>query len=155
MAGTIPSLWNLVKKQTSKLVGCPYANATKEFSKLLVCKVNINDLLVDLYFHFDWSSKRKNILEKNYFLLQSIFQDNEVSFSLVVWAFRVSYACTKAVSFSKHFYPLPRSRNKKHQCLNRIINFFSNPVFDVYCQILNSALESLINLNHFFKDMIW
>ena len=42
---------------------CHIASATKE----LVSTFNANDFLIDLYFHFDWSSKRKNILEE-YFI---------------------------------------------------------------------------------------
>ena len=35
--------------------------------------------------------------------------------------------------------------------MNKIVNLFSNPVFEVYSQFLNSALTKLINLDHLFQ----
>ena len=43
---------------------CHIANATKELCKVLEGKFNVNNFLIDLYFHFDWSSQRKSILEE-------------------------------------------------------------------------------------------
>ena len=76
-----------------------------------------------------------------------------MSFTSVVWSFRVTYACTfyACCFFSKHVYPLTTTRNSNEIAisrLNRIMNLFSNPLFKVYCHFLNSALASLINLNH-------
>ena len=38
--------------------------------------------------------------------------------------------------------------------MNKIVNLFSNPVFEVYSQFLNSALTTLINLDHLFQRHI-
>ena len=76
-----------------------------------------------------------------------------MSFTLVVCSFRLTYACTfyACCFFSKHVYPLPTTRNSNEISIsrqNRIMNLFSNTIFKVYCQFRNSALASLINLNH-------
>ena len=51
------------------LMGCPYHmahnathHATKAFEKFII--FNAEELLIDLYFHFDYSSKRKNLVLK-------------------------------------------------------------------------------------------
>ena len=41
---------------------CHIANAAKEHCKVLVGRFNGNYFVIDLYFDFDWSSKRKNII---------------------------------------------------------------------------------------------
>ena len=35
--------------------------------------------------------------------------------------------------------------------MNKIVNLFLNPVFEVYSQFLKSALTTLINLDHLFQ----
>ena len=42
------------------------SHVTKEFCKVLGKKFNFHDFLLDLYLHFDWSSKRNTIVTEFY-----------------------------------------------------------------------------------------
>ena len=61
------------------LIGCPChmahntaRPATKAFEKFVI--FNADELLVDLYLHFDYSSKRKNLLEVCAFCDQDFYK---------------------------------------------------------------------------------
>ena len=121
-------------------------HATKEFCKQLHDNFNIEDLLVDIYFHFDRSSKGKNILVDF-----CAFCDNEYSkilqFSPVRWLGLSEY-----LARTLKLFPSLRScflsqdiKNGERILtpLDRLIDSFSNPMLQIYCTFLRSPLQRL------------
>lgn len=75
-----------------------------------------NNFSINLYFHFGWYSKRKKILELFYISRDKKYCKTIKCHSF--WLFDLSEGLTGALRyafcfFSRHCFPLPRSRNQK------------------------------------------
>ena len=139
-------------------MGCPChiahnaaSKATKAFVKI-VDDFDIEELLVDIYFHFDYSSKRKNL-----FVEFCEFCDQEYSkilnFHSVRWL-----GMSTCIERVLKLFPLLKSyflslnpEIKKGVELktrkNRLINAFKHPLLNELLMFLDSILPPLIQLN--------
>ena len=150
------------KNPDCMLMGCPChiahniaSHGTKVFCKALNDNFNVEDFLVDLYFHFDWSSKRKNL-----FAEYCSFCDQEyakiIKFHSVRWL-GLSECLTRTLRLfpSLRSYFLSQDAGIKDQentsRLERLVKLFSNPMLEIYCNFLNASLPYLINLNLFLQ----
>ena len=138
-------------------MGCPChiahnaaSKATKAFVKI-VDDFDIEELLVDIYFHFDYSSKRKNL-----FVEFCEFCDQEYSkilkFHSVRWLGMST--CIERVlklfpSLKSYFLSLNPEVKKGVELKmrkNRLINAFKHPLLKLL-MFLDSILPPLIQLN--------
>ena len=113
---------------------------------------NIEELLVDIYYHFDYLSKRKNLLSEF-----CDFCDQKYHKILKFHNIRWLGLCTCIERTLKLYTSLSsyfRSRNLEMQegekavsRLNRLIDAFSSPLTEVYCMFLDGVLPALTNLN--------
>ena len=125
-------------------------------------KFNVNTFLIDLYFHFNWFSKRHNIPAE-----LCSFCDQEYSKITTfhsVWWFGLSECLTLALklfpSLKCHPSTTPSPPKKNPEIKGREISvlfslsIWSNSVVEVCCQFLNSALTLYANLNSLFQSHI-
>ena len=119
-------------------------------------RFNINDFLINLYFHFDCLQNertyRKNFL---FFVTKNIPRSlNFIWFGCLIFygILRMQLKLFFSLNISILSQdPEIKSREIAVSRLNRIISLFSNPIIDVSCQFLNSVRASLINLNRLFQ----
>ena len=138
------------------LMGCPChiahntaSKATKSFVNV-VKEFDVEQLLVDVYFHFDYSSKRKNLLVQ-----YCDFCDQQYSkiikFHSVRWLGLSS--CIERVlklfpSLKSYFLSLPPDRQEDADTRNnRLIHAFQNPLLEIYLLFLSASIQPLITLN--------
>ena len=139
----VPVIWphNTVRK------------AEKEFEKYV--DFNAEQFLVDLYFHFDYSSKRKNLLvEFCDFCVQEFHKI--LKFLSVCWlSLSTCLERTLKMYPSLQSYFLSQKQEKKNgewakpeqSILNRLISALANPMTEVYCLFLDRALPVMTSLN--------
>ena len=147
------------KTENTVLMGCPChiahntaGKSSKAFCSHITEHFDIEELLVDIYFHFNYSSKRKSLL--NEFCL---FNDQGyckiIKFHSVRWLGLTNciertlrlYASLKSYFLSQN--PELKDGEKKLTRLNRLITSFRNEMQEVYLCFLHGALPLLINLN--------
>ena len=126
-------------------------------------KFNVNAFLIDLYFHFNWFSKRHNIPAE-----LCSFCDQEylkITTFHSVWWFGLSECLTRALKLfpSLKCHPSsppspPQKKNAEIKGREISVSFslstWSNSVVQVCCQFLNSALTLHANLNSLFQRHI-
>ena len=108
-----------------------------------VARFIVNNFSINLYFHFGWYSKRKKILELFYISRDKKYCKTIKCHSF--WLFDLSEGLTFSLGIV-FLSPDPEIKNSNIAIsrLSKLMNLFSNPMFKVYCQYLNSALEQLI-----------
>ena len=122
------------------LIGCPChmayntaRHATKAFEKFVI--FNAEELLVDLYLHFDYSSKRKNLLEVFAFCDQDFYKI--LKFHSTRWlGLSTCVERTLKISPSLKSYfssqnPKIKDGEKTVSRLNRLIGAFGNVITEV------------------------
>ena len=122
------------------LIGCPChmayntaRHATKAFEKFVI--FNAEELLVDLYLHFDYSSKRKNLLEVFAFCDQDFYKI--LKFHSTRWlALSTCVERTLKISPSLKSYfssqnPKIKDGERTVSRLNRLIGAFGNVITEV------------------------
>ena len=105
---------------------------------------NSEEFLVDLYFHFEYSSKKQNLLCE-YFEFYN--QDNAkiIKFHSVRWLGLIT--CLERVSLKFEplkLYFLSQEREKRPE---RLISAFNSPMAELYVLLLLGTLPALANLN--------
>ena len=122
------------------LIGCPChmayntaRHATKAFEKFVI--FNAEELLVDLYLHFDYSSKRKNLLEVFAFCDQDFYKI--LKFHSTRWL-GLSTCVERTLKISPSLKSYFSSQNPKIKDgertvsrLNRLIGAFGNVITEV------------------------
>ena len=122
------------------LIGCPChmayntaRHATKSFEKFVI--FNAEELLVDLYLHFDYSSKRKNLLEVFAFCDQDFYKI--LKFHSTRWL-GLSTCVERTLKISPSLKSYFSSQNPKIKDgertvsrLNRLIGAFGNVITEV------------------------
>ena len=122
------------------LIGCPChmayntaRHATKAFEKFVI--FNAEELLVDLYLHFDYSSKRKNLLEVFAFCDQDFYKI--LKFHSTRWL-GLSTCVERTLKISPSLKSYFSSQNPKIKDgertvsrLNRLIGAFGNAITEV------------------------
>ena len=122
------------------LIGCPChmayntaRHATKAFEKFVI--FNAEELLVDLYLHFDYSSKRKNLLEVFAFCDQDFYKI--LKFHSTRWL-GLSTCVERTLNISPSLKSYFSSQNPKIKDgertvsrLNRLIGAFGNAITEV------------------------
>ena len=122
------------------LIGCPChmayntaRHATKAFEKFVI--FNAEELLVDLYLHFDYSSKRKNLLEVFAFCDQDFYKI--LKFHSTRWL-GLSTCVERTLNISPSLKSYFSSQNPKIKDgertvsrLNRLIGAFGNVITEV------------------------
>ena len=140
------------------LMGCPChiahnaaKKATTAFEKI-VNNFDIEQLLVDIYFHFDYSSKRKNLLvefcdfcDQKYFKILKFHSVRWLGLSTCIERTLKLFPSLKSYFLSENEERTDGERSKSR--INRVIDAFTNPMTEVYCMFLDGALPSLIHLN--------
>ena len=140
-------------------MGCPShiahntaRKSTKAFCNHLLEHFDVEELLVDIYFHFDHSSKRKNSLaEFNSFCDQNYRKI--IKFHSVGWlGLSICVKRTLKLYPSLKSYFLSQNREMKDDerkltRLNRLINSFADEMLEIYSNFLHGALPRLINVN--------
>ena len=139
-------------------MGCPYhiahnaaSKATKVFLKV-ADNFDVEALLVGIYFHFDYSSKRKNSFVEFCDLCDQQYC-KIIKFHSVRW-FGMS-PCIKRVlrllsSLKSYFESLdPEMKNgvEIKSKINRLINAFKCPLLNELLRFFDSALPPLMQLN--------
>ena len=108
---------------------------------------NSEEFLVDLYFHFEYSSKKKNLLCE-YFEFCNQAYAKIIKFHSVCWL-RLS-TCLKRLSLKFEplkSYFLSQEPEKRPGRLNRLISAFNRPMTELYVLFLQETLPALTNLN--------
>lgn len=146
------------KNEDIILMGCPChvahntaSKATNSFVKV-ANNFDVEQFLVDIYFHFDYSSKRKNLLAEF-----CEFCDQQyckiIKFHSVRWLGLST--CIERVlklfpSLKSCFLSLPPDMNngvESETRNNRLINSFKHPLLEVFLSFLHASLQPLITLN--------
>ena len=145
-------------------MGCPChiahntANkATNSFVKV-ANNFDVEQLLVDIYFHFDYSSKRKNLLTEF-----CEFCDQQyckiIKFHSILWLGMST--CIERVlklfpSLKSYFLSLSPDMNNGLEFEtrnNRLINSFKYPLLEHFLSFLHASLQPLITLNLLLQRM--
>ena len=108
---------------------------------------NSEEFLVDLYFHFEYSSKKKNLLCE-YFELCNQDYAKIINFHSVRWLGLIT--CLERVSLKFEplkSYFLSREPEKQPGRLNRLTSVFNSPMTELYVLFLQGTLPALTNLN--------
>lgn len=145
------------KNEDIILMGCPChiahnaaKKATDVFSK--INGFDIDELLVDVYFHFDYSSKRKNLFAE---FCDFCDQDYRkiLKFHSVRWLGmatcieRVIKLFPSLKSYCLSLKPDEKGGKEIATRNNRLIAAFKHPLAEVLLKFLHAALPPLIHLN--------
>ena len=142
------------------LMGCPChmahntaRKAEREFEKYV--DFNVEQLLIDIYFHFDYSSKRKNMLvefcefcSQEYHKILKFLSVRWLGLSTCLERTLKMYPSLQSYFLSQE----PEKKNGKRAMpeksrLNRLIDAFTNPMTEACCLFLDAALPVLTSLN--------
>ena len=125
---------------------------TKAFCNHLLERFDVEELLVDIYFHFGNSSKRKNILaefnsfcDQNYCKIIKFHSVRWLGLSTCVERTLKLYPSLKSYFLSQNSEM--KDGEQKLTRLYRLINSFVNEVQEIYLNFIHGALPRLINLN--------
>ena len=144
------------KNEHITLIGCyivhnAVSKARKAFVKV-ADNFDVEELLVDIYFHFDYSSKRKNL-----FVEFCEFCDQQycksIKFHSVRWLGmstcieRVLRLLPSLKSYFESLDPEIKNGVEIKSRINRLINAFKHPLLNELLRFLDSALPPLIQLN--------
>ena len=126
--------------------------STKTFCNHLPEHFDVEELLVDIYFHFNHSPKRKNLLaefnsfsDQNYCKIIKAHSVRWLGLSTSVGNTLKLYLSLKSYFLSQN--PEMKDGEQKLTRLNRLINSFANEMQEIYLNFLHGALPTLINLN--------
>ena len=108
---------------------------------------NSEKFLVGLYFHFEYSSKKKNLLCE-YFEFCNQDYAKIIKFHSVRWLGLIT--CLEKVSLKFEplkSYFLSQEPEKRPGRLNSLISAFNSPMTELYVLFLQGTLPALTNLN--------
>ena len=137
------------------LMGCPchiahntVRKSTKAFCNHLLEHFDVEELLVDIYFHFDNSSKRKNLLaefnsfcDQNYCKIIKFHSVRWLGLSTCVERTLKLYPSLKSYVQSQN--PEMKDGEQKLTRLNRLINSFANEMQEIYLNFLHGDYQGL------------
>lgn len=143
------------KNESVYLSGCPAhmlhnaaLKASKAFSK--ITSFEVEDFMIDIFYHFDKSSKRKNVLSEFCLLYDAEFYEI------------LRYCSTRWLSLEtsvsrilKLFHPLKSyfiSENENNDRFKRLQKHFQNPMLEVYLLFYHSALQNFIHFNKWLQS---
>ena len=119
--------------------------STKAFCNHLLEHFDVEELLVDIYFDFDHSSQRKNLLadfnsfrDKNYCNIIKFHSVRWLGLSTCVERTLKLYPSLKSYFLSQN--PEMKDGERKLTWLNRLINSFANKMQEIYLNFLHGAL---------------
>ena len=157
--GKIKSLIAEVRKRNENVISCPWhiahntaGKSTKAFHDHITEHFDIEELLVEIYFHFDYSSKRKNTLvEFCTFCNQEYCKIFRFHFVCWLGLFTCIERTLKLYPSLKSYFLSQnmeiKNGKEKLTRLNRLIKSFSNKIQEVYLNCIHGALPKFIRLN--------
>ena len=112
---------------------------------------NSEEFLVDLHFHFEHSSKKKNLLCE-FFKFSNQQYSKIIKFHSVRWLGLITCLGGAALKLpSLKAYLCSLNLEKKPGQLNRLSTVFSSPMTEFYIIFLQGSLPALIHLNLFLQ----
>ena len=140
-------------------MGCPCHiahNAAKKTTTTIENVVNnfdIAQLFLDIYFHFDYSSKHKNLLveicdfcNQEYFKILKFHRFCWLGLSTCIERTLKLFPSVRSYFLSGNEERTDAERSKSR--INRLIDAFTDLMTEVYCMFLDGVLPSLIQLIH-------
>lgn len=140
-------------------MGCPCHmadNAAKHacsaFCKLLP-SFDVEDLLVDVFFWFDYSSKRKNAYAE-FCAFVDLEYRRTLKFMSVRWLGLTTCLDRVLLQFpalKSYFLSVPDSDKSSKVRLTRLRNFFQDEINEIHCLFLQACLPAFVTFNLFLQ----